>query len=166
MATSKKNSPKRAKRNVRKTSKKSAIKKSLSLVPSTLRDATIQQNTTLDTLYVVNDSTGNITLEVNAGAEGQTSDMTIKLDDKIIAQNLAGDFPETVIGTNKKLNGQKLTIVATIADTSQETNLTSLTIHLKGGVGHADFPLSKTVDDEGASVDYLCLIEFFDPNNQ
>jgi len=120
-------------------------------------------NTTLNTLYIIDGSDNDISLEVNAGAEGQTSDMTIKLNNSIVTENLSGDFVETALGTNKSLNGKKLNIVATIADTSRETNFTSLTIHLKGGTGPADFPLSKAVEEEGGSVDYLCIIEFFRP---
>ena len=127
------------------------------------RGDVIVSDTTLDKLYIVNDSNNIVTLEVNAGDKGQTSDMTIKLDDKIIANELAGDFNETALGTNKELNGKKLSIVATIADTSRETNLTSLTIHVRGGFSSETFPLSKEVEQEGESVDYLCLIEFFRP---
>lgn len=125
-------------------------------------DVTVS-DTTLDKLYIVNDSNNIVTLEVNAGDKGQTSDMTIKLDDKIIANELAGDFNETALGTNKELNGKKLSIVATIADTSRDTNLTSLTIHVRGGFSSETFPLSKEVEQEGESVDYLCLIEFLRP---
>lgn len=121
------------------------------------------ENTTLDTLYIVNDSNNPVTLEVNVGAEEQTGNMTIKIDGAIIIENHPGDFPETILGTNKAMNGKKLTIVATIADTSKKTNFTSLSIHLKGGTAPNDFNLSKTVDEEGASADYLCLIEFFKP---
>ena len=119
--------------------------------------------TTLDTVYSVDASGNNVTLEVNAGAAGQTSDMTIKLDDTVLANAIAGDFPETALGSNSSLNGKKLSIVANIADTSRETNLTTLTIHLKGGREPADFPLAKTVEEENESVDYMCLIEFFNP---
>jgi hypothetical protein len=121
------------------------------------------EKTTLDTLYIVNESDTPVTLEVNAGAQGQTSNMTITLDNATIVKELAGDFAEKALGTNKQLNGKKLSIVATIADTSKETNLTSLTIRLKGGVSANDFPLSKTVNEEGDSEDYLCIIEFFNP---
>ena len=166
----------KSKKNVRKASKKSAKQpaKKIKIVTETkTRAVTIAipaaapaeppANTTLDTLYIVNASPNDVTLEVNAGAAGQTSDMTIRLDNEIIAENLAGDFREKKIGTNNQLNGKKLSIVATIADTSGETNLTSLTIRIKGGVIPAVFPLSKTVANDGESADYLCLIEFFKP---
>ncbi len=122
-----------------------------------------EEKITLDTLYIVDSSDNNITLEVNIGDEGQTSDMSIRLEDTFIVENLSGDLEETLLGTNEQLNGKKLTIVATIADTSRTTNFTSLTIHLKGGFISNDFALSKTVNEEGASADYLCLIEFFKP---
>lgn len=121
------------------------------------------ESTALDTLYIVNDSNNQVTLAVNAGAQGQTSDMAITLDNKTIIKDLAGDFGETTLGTNMELAGKVLRVVATIADTSRDTNFTSLTIHLKGGQENSDFPLSKTVDQEGDSADYICRIEFFKP---
>ena len=126
-----------------------------------VRDAA-QEKTTLDTVYIVDASDNNITLEVNIGDAGQTSNMTIMLGAQPLVQNLRGDLTETILGSNKGLNGKKLSIVANVADTSQATNLTSLTIHLKGGVETHNIPLFKTVEESG-SEDYLCLIEFFNP---
>jgi len=152
------------------TVRKPVIKKSgkevtsrLSVAEPGLEDLGEMDNTTLNTLYITDGSENDITLEINAGAEGQTSDMTVKLNSSILAENLSGDFLQTPIGTNQSLNGKKLNIVATIADTSRDTNFTSLTIRLRGGMQPADFPLSKAVDEEGGSVDYLCIIEFFQP---
>jgi hypothetical protein len=145
------------------TKKKAAPENMLVGLNETDNTALTTDNTTLNTLYITDGSDNDITLEVNAGAQGQTSDMTIKLNSTIVTENLSGDFAETILGTNNSLNGKKLNIVATIADTSRETNFTSLTIHLRGGAGPADFPLSKAVDEEGGSVDYLCIIEFFEP---
>ena len=179
MATIKKGIKKDAKKTPVKVSEKSvknAIKKTAppkeapvkaaSSAPVTaglLSGAVTAESTALDTLYITNESNIQVTLSVNAGAQGQTSDMTITLDDKIIIKNLAGDFGETALGTNSTLTGQILRIVATIADTSRDTNFTSLIIHLKGGQENSDFHLSKTVDQEGDSVDYICRIEFFKP---
>jgi hypothetical protein len=161
--TPRKTAKKQAKKPPQKTARKGPVKKGAKARPAAVRDFAPIENTTLDTLYILDGSDNTVTLEVNAGAQGQTSDMTIKLDGSIITENRAGDFPKTVLGTNKALNGKKLSIVATIADTSRETNFTSLMIHLKGGAIPNDFPLSKTVDNEGESADYLCLIEFFQP---
>ena len=168
MAKSKKTGRKTAKKSPGPRAKKIKIvtetkTRAVTIAMPAAEPAETPANTTLDTLYIVNASTNDVTLEVNAGAAGQTSDMTIRLDNDIIVENLAGDFGEKSIGTNSQLNGKKLSIVATIADTAGDTNLTSLTIRLKGGVTPVVFPLSKTVDTDGASADYLCLIEFFKP---
>lgn len=145
-----------------KAAKKTVVPKPVTLIRGG-EAAANAENTALDTLYIINGSDNAITLEVNVGAEEQTSDMTIKVDDTIITENHPGDFPVTILGTNKSLNGKKLSIIATITDTSQKTNFTSLNIHLKGGPVANDFNLSKTVYADGASADYLCLIEFFKP---
>ncbi|MEO9144168.1 MAG: hypothetical protein ABI237_01300 [Ginsengibacter sp.] len=171
MTTSKKNVRKAAKRSSANTTEKVEKETVKKLVqPKTeikhIKALVMQaeaEKTTLDTVYIVDDSNIQITLEVNVGAEGQTSDMTIMLDKRVVVQNLAGDFSETPLGTNNQLNGEKLSIVANIADTSRDTNLTNLTIHLKGGVSPNNFPLCKTVNEQGDSEDYLCLIEFFNP---
>jgi hypothetical protein len=148
----------------KKGNKKTSSNKPVSnTVSAKITEIIETERTTLDTLYIVDSSSKQITLEVSAGTQGQTSDMTIILDDSAIAENIAGDFPETNLGTNRQLNGKRLSIVTTIADTSRETNLTSLTIHLKGGIEENDFPLSKTVNAEGDSENYVCLIEFFNP---
>lgn len=121
------------------------------------------ESTTLDTVYILNDSSATVTLEINAGGEKQSSDMTVKLGSIVLAQALAGDFTKRSIGTNRELDGKKLSIAATVTDTSREHNFTSLTIRLKGGAADTDFPLNKTVNKDGESADYLCLIEFFKP---
>lgn len=168
----KKPAPKPVKKAVRKLAKK-AVKKAtpapVSRGTGNLRSFTrgaafAVEKTTLDTVYTVNNSGSNITLEINIGDVGQTSNMTVMLDETAVVTDLPGDFPLTVIGTNTSLNSKKLSIVANVADTSRNTNLTSLTIHLRGGESPADFPLAKTVDEEGDSEDYLCLIEFFNPS--
>lgn len=122
-------------------------------------------NTTLDTLYLVDQSDLEVTLSFSIGGANQTSLMTIKMDDEVIVQNHSGDLTRTILGTNKNLHGKKLSIVATIADTSKDTNFTSLTIVLGGGIIGVTFPLFKTVEKEGQSVNYLCLIEFFSPGH-
>lgn len=67
------------------------------------------------------------------------------------------------IGNNSELNGKKLKIVATISDTSRKTNLTFLNIKINGGVLTRNYPLYKTVENEGDAADYYCNIEFYKP---
>lgn len=123
----------------------------------------VKKKTALDTLYFVNDTNKNITLEAITGDIGQTSRMTIGLDNEEIAKNHDGSFPETVLGSNKDLKGKVLTIVCTIADTSRNTNFTELRLRLKGGIIFQEYPLFAEVENEGDSVKYTCLITFFKP---
>ena len=172
MTKAKKKKPARtAKKNVKKAVKKTTTSKAGSkkmpvrggMLTRGAEGVAGIESTTLDTLCIVNGSDNNITLEVMVGAEEQTSDMTIKLDDTVIVENHAGNFPPTILGTNKSLDSKKLSIAAVITDTSRKTNFTSLKIMLTGGISADVYNLSKTVDEEGASADYICLIEFFKP---
>jgi hypothetical protein len=122
-----------------------------------------KKKTALDTLYFVNGSNKNVTLEAITGDVGQKSRMSIDLDGKEIAKNHDGSFPETVLGSNKDLLAQTLTIVCTIADTSRNTNFTELRLRLKGGIIFQEYPLFAEVENEGDSVKYICIITFFKP---
>ena len=122
-----------------------------------------KKRTAIDTLYFVNATNRKVTLEVITGSIGQTSKMTITLDDEEIAKNHVGIFDETVIGSNSELEGKVLTVVCTIADTSRETNLTEMRIRLNGGILFMEFPLFAIVENEGDSANYTCIFTFFKP---
>lgn len=122
-----------------------------------------EESTTLDTLYILSDTDRKVTLEVKVEGEGQTSDMTVRLGSELIAEKHAGDLPERSLGNGNQLAGKKLSLAAVITDTSRTTNFTGLTIRLQGGAIPVEFPLFKTVDEEGQTAEYLCLIEFFKP---
>jgi hypothetical protein len=168
--SAKKSAAKPAKKAAKKKSSKqgAAVKRALPRSQPVLRTRGMDaggagENTTLDTLYIVDGSDNAVSLEIKVGAEEQTGDMTIHLGNTVVAENHAGDLPAIVLGTNKSIHGKKLRIVATVTDTSRKTNFTSLSLRLTGGMDANSFSLSKTVDEEGASADYLCLIEFFRP---
>ena len=122
-----------------------------------------EESTALDTFYVLNSTSNDVTLEVLMGDAGQSFDLLITLDDAVLANHKKDNYPETVIGQNNTLNGKVLRIAASIADLSRETNLTSLTVILKGGKANRKFPLFKAVKEEGEMVEYACRIEFFRP---
>ena len=54
-------------------------------------------NTTLDTLYLVDQSDLEVTLAVSIGGANQTSLMTIKMDDQILVQNHSGELKKNTI---------------------------------------------------------------------
>jgi hypothetical protein len=117
----------------------------------------------LDTLYFVNESNKTVTLEVITGGVGQTSKMSVYIDDDPVKENHPGMLPTTNLGLNKALQGKILTINCTIADTSRETNFTEMRIRLNGGIIFMEYPLFANVEEEGGSVNYTCLITFFKP---
>ncbi|MDX6188871.1 hypothetical protein SGQ83_05885 [Flavobacterium sp. Fl-318] len=125
--------------------------------------------TTLDTLYLINDSNRMVSVEIVIGDQGQTSSLIVSLNDEVIVPDPnsnpsetahSGNLPKTAIKENKLLHGKNLKIQAVITDTSKETNITSLTVKLSGGFITRTYPLYKMVDKEGESADYYCYIEF------
>ncbi len=119
--------------------------------------------TALDTLYLVNKTNQKISIEIITGGIEQTSTITAELDNQRIVDGINGYFPETIIGNNKELNGKTLIIACTIADTSRNTNYTELVVRIKGGISFREYTLFKNVEEEGDSVDYVCLIQFYNP---
>lgn len=79
--------------------------------------------TNLNTLYLINDGTKKVNLEITIGEEGQTSLLTVRLDRKNIKENHAGNLANIEIGKNSELNGKVLKITATITDTSKKNKL-------------------------------------------
>lgn len=151
----------KAKKAAKKAATKKAAVKKAAVAPTVLNEAAAELNSTiLNTVYVVDDSNNEVTLEVIAGEDGQQSDMDITLDNKILADKIPDSFPETAIGKNKKLQRKTLRIRVIITDVlPDDSNVTSLTIILKGGGLDATFPLGKTVGQNG-SAQYICKIEF------
>lgn len=119
--------------------------------------------TALDTLYLVNKTNQKISLEIITGGIGQTSTITAEIDEDRIIDGVNSYLPETVIGNNKDLNDKTLIIACTVADTSRDTNYTELIVRIKGGISFREYTLFKNVEEEGDSVDYVCLIHFYNP---
>lgn len=119
--------------------------------------------TTLDTLYLVNSSNRKVNLDITVGDEGQTSLLTVRLNKDILTEEHKGNLTKLAIGNNSVLNNKVLKIVVTVTDTSKKTDLTFVNIKLSGGVLTRSYPLYKTVEKEGDSVDYYCHIEFYKP---
>jgi hypothetical protein len=119
--------------------------------------------TNLNTLYLVNDSSKKVNLEIITGDKGQTALVTVRLGRKIILENHTGNISNLEIGKSNELNGKVLKITATITDTSRKTNLTFLNIKMLGGVLIRSYPLYRTVENEGDSANYYAVIEFYKP---
>ncbi|RZJ51766.1 MAG: hypothetical protein EOO44_13895 [Flavobacterium sp.] len=122
------------------------------------------KRTALDTLYFVNESNKKVSLEIITGGLGQTSTFDAKIEGILDIKKANGSIPQTIISDNKTLNGKILTIACTITDTSRDTNYTELRIRLNGGIMFVEYPLFANVENEGDTVDYRCVIRFFNPS--
>ncbi|SIS83695.1 hypothetical protein SAMN05421788_1011509 [Filimonas lacunae] len=117
--------------------------------------------TALDTVYLVNDTGKDVSLEIIIGAIGQTASSSIELDDQVLIADQKGSLPEMKVGINQLLSNKELRVISTVTDTSQDSNYTEMILRLRGGVVFREYVLSKTVDENGESVPYLCIIKFY-----
>ncbi|WKL47509.1 hypothetical protein Q1W71_21440 [Flavobacterium pectinovorum] len=122
-----------------------------------------EQKTILHNYYFVNSKNTPVTLEVITGSVGQTSAIDAKIEGVLNIENANGGISETTIGENKSLQGRTLIISCTITDTSRDTNYTELRVRLRGGVNFAENQLFFTVENEGESVNYQCIIHLVKP---
>ena len=121
---------------------------------------------TLNDFYLVDNSANDVKVELKIGAIGQKGLSSLNLGNgKFNKENVKGDLPQTSIGENKDLDMKKLTVLTTISDTSKQTNNTNLEIILTGGLNKKSYSLNKTVNSEGDSADYICVIQFIEKNN-
>jgi hypothetical protein len=124
-------------------------------------DAAYEEKTTLDTVYLVDGSSRNVTLEIIVGAPGQTAVTDIILGDTNLVKGKKGSIDEFILGANKELNGKKLFITTVMVDTSRDTNNVESIIRLRGGFKFIEYPLFKVVKNEGDSAIFSSSIEFF-----
>jgi hypothetical protein len=118
-------------------------------------------NASLDTVYLVDGSDKDVILEIVIGAAGQASSSSVMLDSMTIYKNFPGTYSERPLGSNKFLQGKTLKIVAVITDIAKDTNITEMNLRLRGGLGLRQYALTKKVNEEGAVLPYIALIEFF-----
>jgi hypothetical protein len=93
----------------------------------------------------------NVVLSVVVG-DGQKSYSEVLLDGRRLASG--AELPTIDLGPGAALAGRRLRITSTVADTNPDTNHTSITYSLSGGVSDRTFALEHTVDLPGDTVDY------------
>lgn len=124
-------------------------------------DENFEEKTTLDTVYLIDGSIRKVMFELVVGAPGQTAVTDIILGNDNIMKGKKGSIDEFSLGTNKELNGKKLNVTTVVTDTSRDTNLAEVTLHLQGGFKAMEYPLIKIVKEEGDTVVFTFAIEFF-----
>ncbi|MGN6291756.1 MAG: hypothetical protein ACTHMV_03350 [Chitinophagaceae bacterium] len=124
-------------------------------------DADFEEKTTLDTVYLIDGSNRDVTLEIIIGAPGQTAVTDIILQEDNIVKGKKGSIKEFPLGTNKALNGKKIFITTVVTDTAKDTNNAEEIIRLRGGLMFIEYKLFKIVKEEGDSAIFTSVIEFF-----
>lgn len=99
--------------------------------------------------YVV--GAGPVVLDVVSG-EGQKSLIRVRLGGVVLKE--AKTIEKLNLGSGPDLEGKTLRVVATVTDTNQATNHTSVTYTFTNDGEKKEFTSDHTVDSEGETVDY------------
>ena len=122
--------------------------------------ADTQEKTNIDTFYTVDNSQGNVTLEIFINAPGQTCNSKIQVNDVVKVDNHSGSLEEQPLDTNKNLAGKTLFISTTITNTSGHEAKAEVIIRLKGGESPCEDKLFKT-HAIAETVNYTYTCDFF-----
>jgi hypothetical protein len=92
--------------------------------------------------------------------DGQLGITSVSLENELIVNNETGTI-ERIIGRYSNLKGKSLYCTSTVTDVRTETNKTSITYRLEGGVNTYENTLQETVNNEGDVVRYNASFFFF-----
>jgi hypothetical protein len=92
--------------------------------------------------------------------EAQLGVTSVSLENDLIVNNKAGTV-ERIIGKDSNLVGKSLYCGSTVTDVRTETNRTSITYRLEGGVNVYENTLQETVNNDGEVVRYNASFFFF-----
>ncbi len=121
------------------------------------REIIMGSKTTIVQKYTLNQTNEMVWLSLFVDSEGQTSTSLIKLNN-MLKHVVSGNLIDYPLGTNLSLQGRRLTITTTIANTTGQVAEQKLTIQLKGG--------SQTFSEElCAEVDILRSESYYTESN-
>ena len=106
------------------------------------------KSTRLEEDYAVTD--GDVQLSVIIG-DRQFGTSLVTLDGEQLA---LGDVNGLTVTAPGGLRGKKLFVKSVVTDVNDQSNFTSITYELSGGVAPKGFELRETVDNDGDSVVY------------
>ncbi|HVO72510.1 MAG TPA: hypothetical protein VMT35_00690 [Ignavibacteriaceae bacterium] len=116
-------------------------------------------STSMTKTYQLRKDEGEIKLTIIIG-EAQLGVTSVSLENDLIVNNETGKI-EKVIGRGNALIGKSLFCGSTVTDVRTETNKTSITYRLEGGVSTYENTLQETVNTEGAVIRYNATFFFF-----
>ena len=101
----------------------------------------------------------DVAVEIFIG-HGQVGDTTIYLGNEKIVENKKGNF-EHNLGRGENLNGKSLFCSTIVSDVRSETNNTSVTYKIHGGVNPYEQIMQETVESQGDVVFYTATFTFY-----
>jgi hypothetical protein len=114
----------------------------------------------LETDYEVGDAPVRISILIG---DGQFGTSVMWVGEHIFGP---GDIEDVVLGTGPDLIGETLVIKSNVTDINDQTNHTSVTYDLDGGMAAARHVVEAIVDEEGDSVIYRTRIRFVETKAQ
>jgi hypothetical protein len=102
----------------------------------------------------------NVTFKVIIG-HGQLGKTTLNLLGDELVAGRRNTFEYTLPGPGNKLDGKKLYVSTVVADVQTDTNETSVTYELEGGVKPFRETLQETVESHGDVVFYTATFRFY-----
>jgi GTP cyclohydrolase III len=116
-------------------------------------------STTLSKFYQVRDEE-KVKLKITIGY-GQIGTTSVNLGKNKIISDHENTLEETTLGSGKELVSKKLFCSTIVADVRTETNETSVTYELIGGVKPFKQTLQESVESEGDVVFYIATFLFY-----
>ncbi len=117
-------------------------------------------STSITKVYRVKDSEDEVSITIKIG-HGQNAATSIFLGGTELRSELRDDVIELHVGKGKDIKNKSLYCTTTVTDVRRETNETSVTYKLTGGVNTFENTYSETVDNEGETVSYMATFYFF-----
>jgi hypothetical protein len=116
-------------------------------------------STFLSKLYRIQEDQ-EVTLRITIG-HGQVGTTSVSLGVDELVTGHHGTLELVLPATGADLNGKTLYCSTVVADVQTQTNETSVTYELTGGVKPFSETLQETVDDEGDVVFYTATFRFY-----
>lgn len=105
-------------------------------------------------------SEDTVTLKITIG-HGQVGTTSVNLAEKELVSGHKNTLELTIPSTGEGLNGKTLYCSTIVADIRTETNETSITYELTGGVKPFKQALQESVDSHGDVVFYTATFRFY-----
>jgi hypothetical protein len=102
----------------------------------------------------------DVVLSIEIGDQ-QLGSSVVRLDGKVVGG--PGEVTDLALGCGAQLAGRDLAVKTLVADVNENTNRTSVTYVLSGGVPHEPFIVRQQVPNNGDSATYRTTFRLLPP---